>query len=465
MPKATLTLLLDFDDQVQKDQGQTAAFLHRRDRKFALACQAEGRSPEPTNWLAHVGGFSGESPVDGADPRLRVWRRVNLGFIVVGTVLGLLTMLGLLFYDGSGQINVTVILGFVLFQIGLAVFTSLQSLFGWRPWGQLPDMIARRVGRTQPSGGVLRQLQPQLAARAAQAGGLAFGLSGLLTLLGLVVVQDLAFGWSTTLSTAPDAFYRLVHALAWPWQDLWPTAVPSQELVADSRFYRIENTGGSTAPARWGDWWPFVAMVWLFYIILLRFFLLLLALAHLELKARRLLARHPGLKTLLYRMETPALETGSAHSDAADQPRMATSVQTRPLPGAGVAIRWAGAGTSEFASSLLRGNQPVVLTAGGAATLGEDHKALQQAHLSSGTSEPAAVLVMTHAWEPPTGELADFLSEALQRWPQTTRIALVPTGATPEATPPGHQVAQWLRFTERLNNPRLSVSLATGETS
>ena len=465
MPKATLTLLLDFDDQVQKDQGQPAAFLHRRDRKFALACQAEGSSPTPARWLAHVGGLRGKSTDAEPDPRLRVWHRVNLGFIVLGTVLGLLTMLGLLFYDGSGQINVTVILGFVLFQIGLAVFTSLQSLLGWRPWGQLTDMITRRVGVAQPTAGVIRQLQPQLAARSAHAGGLAFGISGLLTLLCLVVVQDLAFGWSTTLSTAPDAFHRLVQTLAWPWQELWPAAVPSPDLVADSRFYRIENSGGATTPARWGDWWPFVAMVWLFYIILLRFILLSVAVTHLELRARRLLARHPGLKTLLYRMETPALETGNAHSDAADQPRMATSVQTRPLPDASVAIRWAGAATNEFASSLLSGNQPIVLTAGGAATLGEDHKALEQAGLSSGLSSPAAVLVMTHAWEPPTGELADFLSEALQHWPPTTRIALVPTGAAPETPPPEHQVAQWLRFTERLDNPRLNVSLATGETS
>lgn len=465
MPKVTLTLLLDFDDQVQKDRGQTSAFLHRRDRKFALSCQADGRHPGPANWLTHLGGFNGEQLAGGPDPRLRVWYRVNLAFIAVGTLLGLLTMLGLLFYDGSGQINVTVILGFVLLQVGLAVLTSLQSLLGWRPWGRLPDVIARRFGSMSPSGAVLRQLQPQLSARAAHAGGLAFGVSGLLTLLGLVVVQDLAFGWSTTLSTAPEAFHRLVQTLAWPWQGLWAAAVPSLELVADSRFYRIESAGGSTAPARWGDWWPFVAMVWLFYIILLRFLLLMVAIIHLELRARRLLAHHPGLKTLLYRMETPALETGNAHSDATDQPRMATSIQTQPLPSAGVAIRWAGAGDRELASSLMRSEQPLVLAAGGAAALADDHRTLQQVRLSLGSGESGAVLILTHAWEPPTGELADFLSEAFQRWPQTTRIALVPVAAAPDARPPEHQVAQWLRFTERLDNARLGVSLATGETS
>ncbi|WP_179959344.1 DUF2868 domain-containing protein [Marinobacter changyiensis] len=464
MPKATLTLLLDFDDQVQKDQGQTAAFLHRRDRKFALACEADGRHPGPANWLAYLGGFNRERQIGGSDPRLRVWRRVNLAFIAVGTLLGLVTMLGLLFYDGSGQINVTVILGFVLLQVSLAALTSLQSFFGWRPWGQLPDMIARRLGRARPSGTVLRQLQPQLSARAAHAGGLAFGISGLLTLLGLVVVQDLAFGWSTTLSTAPEAFHRLVQTLAWPWQSLWPAAVPSLELVAESRFYRIEDAGGSTAPARWGDWWPFVAMVWLCYIILLRFILLMVAISHLELRARRLLARHPGLKTLLYRMETPALETGNAHSDAADQPQMTTSIHTHPLPNASVAIRWAGAGDNQLASSLLKSEQHLVLAAGGAATLTDDHETLQQARLTLGSGEPRAALILTHAWEPPTGELADFLAEALQQWPQTTHIALVPVGAAPD-TPPEHQVAQWLRFTERLGHTRLSVSLASGEPS
>ncbi|MEX0603333.1 MAG: DUF2868 domain-containing protein [Marinobacter sp.] len=469
MPKATLTLLLDFDDQVQKDHSQAAAFLHRRDRKFALSCQADGRPPGPATWLAHLGGFSGKQAVGGPDMRLRVWRRVTFAFIAVGTLLGVLTMLGLLFYDGSGQINITVILGFVLLQIILAVLTSLQSLLGWRPWGQLPDVLARRFGRAEPSGAILRRLQPQLSARAAHAGGLAFGVSGLLTLLGLVVVQDLAFGWSTTLSTAPETFHRLVHTLALPWQGLWSAAVPSPELVADSRFYRIapfyqiENTGGSTAPARWGDWWPFVAMVWLFYIILLRLVLLIVAITHLELRARRLLARHPGLTTLLYRMETPALETGNAHSDAADQPRMDTSIQTQPLPDARVAIRWAGAGDENLACSLLSGARPVVLAAGGAAALAEDHTSVEQARLSLGTGGPETVLILTRAWEPPTGELADFLSEAFQHWPRTARIALVPIGAAAGAEPPEHQVAQWLRFIERLANNRLSVSLTPGE--
>mgnify|MGYP000704708251 CR=1 FL=1 len=46
------------------------------------------------------------------------------------------------------------------------------------------------------------KLQPLLMARAAHLGGSAFATAGLITLLAMVVVQDLAFGWSTTLDTA-----------------------------------------------------------------------------------------------------------------------------------------------------------------------------------------------------------------------------------------------------------------------
>ncbi|QJX02635.1 DUF2868 domain-containing protein [Alcanivorax sp. IO_7] len=105
---------------------------------------------------------------------------------------------------------------------------------------------------------MLRQLQPQLAARAAQAGGLAFALTALATLLAQVLVRDLAFGWSTTLQTSAPAYQQLMDALAWPWRAWLPAAVPGPDLVAQSvisawkaaprRTRRYWAAGGRSSP-------------------------------------------------------------------------------------------------------------------------------------------------------------------------------------------------------------------------
>ena len=69
-----LRLLLDFDDRIQRDRDQAPAFLHRRDRRFALDCQQRGQSPDAALWqvrrretlrqlLTHTGGFAPGIPL------------------------------------------------------------------------------------------------------------------------------------------------------------------------------------------------------------------------------------------------------------------------------------------------------------------------------------------------------------------------------------------------------------------
>lgn len=99
-----------------------------------------------------------------------------------------------------------------------------------------------------------------MMARTAQAAGLAFGIAGLVTLLASVVLQDLAFGWSTTLETSADAWHRIVSWVAAPWSGWLPVATPSLELVTDTRFpagrrqarKRLRPLGGLVALCRHG---------------------------------------------------------------------------------------------------------------------------------------------------------------------------------------------------------------------
>ena len=76
----------------------------------------------------------------------------------------------------------------------------------------------------------------------------------------------------------------------------------------------------------------------------------------------------------------------------------------------------------------------------------------------SGETSPAVVLI-TRSWEPPTGELHDFLDQAREQWPAGTKVILLPLAADANRMPPDHLIQPWLRFTERLPAGFASVAL------
>ena len=454
MTDSPLRLLLGFDAQAQRDKSQPLAFLHRRDRKFALICEEQGVDPNVALWLAHLNRLSGpDATPSAADQTLGFWRRVHGGFAAVGLVTGMLTMAGLLFYDGGQRINITVMLGFVLLQLVLALFTSLQSLAGWQPW----RWLLRRF-RTGPANVVTGRLHPLLMARAAHIGGLCFAVSGLATLLVLVVVQDLAFGWSTTLETAATNYHRLVQIIAVPWTWLWPAAVPDLALVEATRFFRAGTDNASPDPGLWGQWWPFVTMLWTTWVLLPRLLMWLVTSVLIRNRARRLLASHPAMHALLYRMETPALDTGNEHNDADDLPDTRTRDNLLPLPESDILLCWAGAGEPELPEALRSGKH-LILSVGGRASLAEDELALNQVADYCLKTRGNAVILLTRCWEPPTGELQDFLESARRLWPGGTRVALVPLAADINREPDSHQIQPWLRFAERVGHEFVRVSL------
>lgn len=438
----SLTRLLDFDDQYRRDSQQPQAFLHRRDRRFAQQQQEQRRPLTVQAWLANLHALNQQRQAHQRDPRLRRWRQARWVFAGLGSLLGAMFMAGLLVYDGSQQINVTLLLVLVALQLALALLTSLQAWLGWQPWSSL-------IGRGD-EGDPLRALRPALSARIAHTGGLMFALSGLLTLLVMVLVQDLAFGWSTTLQASADSYHRLVSAIALPWQAWWPEAVPSADLVVASQYYRLGESG-ATDPALLGTWWPFVLMAWLTYVLVPRLVLLMLAAGQVRWQASAALRRHGGYQPLFYRFETPWVETRGEEEVASTPAPVRVAVS--PLPESATIIHWAGAGRSsdELVATLSRDASPLQLRAGGNSSLDEDAATLRTA---GERREP--VMVVARGWEPPTGELSDFILDAREQWPSEALLALVPVADEQgrPLTDPG-LLAQWQRFVERQNDARL----------
>ena len=457
MANNSLRLLLDFDDRIQRDREQPPAFLHRRDRRFALDCQQQGITPGAGQWLAHMDRLSGSGgDVNPGTRELQRWQQINTGFAVVGSIFGIITMLGLLFYDGGQRINITVFLAFVLLHLLLALATTTQALIGWQPWAWL----ARRL-KLDTLSPTKTRLQPLFMARAAHNGGAAFAVTGLLTLLAMVVVQDLAFGWSTTLDTASASYHGLVNTIATPWAWLWQAASPSPELVEATRFFRAAPATPAIDPARWGQWWPFVTMVWFFWVLLPRLTLWAASQLLLQSQARTLLARHPGMQALQYRMETPTLDTGSGHNDASDLPDTHTLARPQTIPVTPVLIGWAGAGDEPAMPASLHAEPFQLLKAGGRASLAEDEAVLTRAGNQLAALDTPEAIVLSKSWEPPTGELYDFLTAAHENWPAGARIVLVPLAAQPDRQPAEHLLQPWLRFTERLPDGFATVALPT----
>lgn len=435
-----LETLLAFDRQYQRDQRQSPAFIHRRDRRYALD-RGEAGPPDIPHWLAQLHALVGHTGDSSGFPELRFWQRFSTGFIAAGALLGVATMSGLLFYDGGQQINVTVILGFVLLQLLLALFTAIQGLAGWQPWAPVIHSLQQRLRKLKTSPALTPLLSPMMA-RTAQAAGLTFAITALFTLLVSVVLQDLAFGWSTTLDTSAEAWHRVVSRVAAPWSPWLPAASPSLELVNDTRFFRLDGSEAGAGSARWGAWWPFVAMTWLTWAVLPRAVLLAISTIDLRRKARRALIRHPGYPALLWRMETPAVDTGADTSDSGQVPADHQSA-TVPVPRSPLAVSWAGASVD----GLLPAVEDPLPRAGGNQTLTADRETLAQlaAQRNAGQRQ---LLVITRSWEPPTAELEDFLEDAGKQLPGLT-IILLPVAADPDQRPDEAKLGQWLRFAER----------------
>lgn len=433
-----LETLLAFDRQYQRDQQQSPAFLHRRDRRYALD-QDDSHKADIRHWLAQLQALNDTTSAT-YPTELRFWQRFASAFVSLGALLGIVTMSGLLFYDGGQQISITVILGVILLQLVLALITASQGLAGWQPWAPLVHSLQHRLEKRQPSPALMPLFSP-LMARTAQAAGLAFGVTGLITLLASVVLQDLAFGWSTTLETSAEAWHGIVSWVAAPWSGWLPVATPSLELVSDTRFFRLEDAT-DTDSARWGAWWPFVAMAWLTWTILPRLLLLILATLDLRRKSRHALRHHPGYPALLWRMETPAVETGSDTTDSGQLPADA-STNTVPVPDTPLIVCWAGASPEK----ILPEPPAPMLRAGGSQSLQADRSTLADLASRRGPGD-RDLLVVTRAWEPPTAELEDFLEEAVMQFPDI-RLALLPIATNPAQRPSDQQLAQWLRFADR----------------
>lgn len=260
--------------------------------------------------LAWLGRFAPES-FSEAHSKERLFFALN---IFLAFVLGSLMASAVLTYSGEQPINIFACLlaFFVLPLIGSAL-----SLIGF-----LPSWI--------PLSGLFKSLSPSRALlgrfRAFKASvpsfdlkkaflvyvnqfGVFFFAGAICSFLVLLTVSDLAFGWSSTIVKEPERVVKIVQTISAPWEGFLPSAVPSEELVQETRFFRLNRAELTGVQAEtFSAWWPFLLVSLIVYGLVPRLAMLVLA----SILSKRELSRQhlalPRAKSLLWKLQDSSLE-------------------------------------------------------------------------------------------------------------------------------------------------------------
>ncbi|NBC11111.1 MAG: DUF2868 domain-containing protein [Planctomycetes bacterium] len=396
----------------------------------------------------------------------------------LGTLLGVGVALGVFYYDGSSRINVLAVLAvFVLLPL-LLLLPLLIAMLPARLASAVPGVgplaeLCRgvSVGRVAAAGVRLlpRGMRDRLAWTAdtlgsqrtlyahvqkwailawSQVFAVMFTAAAIVTLLVLVVLTDLAFGWSTTLDVEAADVHRLTDALATPWAATGQ-AVPGRELVEASRYFRMDAAQPPPAdPAALGAWWRFLVAAMACYGLLPRVVMLGVCLAVRRRAVHAALRATPGAGAVLRRLHQTAVAfdaEGDAETPRPPAPDMATITNA---PAADVLIIWADA-PIEAAPSDWQVSTDRRMPAGGKTSVAGDRAVIEAAASRAGDG---AVGVLVKAWEPPMGELLDFLRALREALGDGVEVTVLPVG---EAT--AGQRAAWPRRLATLRDPWLRV--------
>ena len=427
------------------------------------------------------------------------------GFLlgVAGILLGWGAALTAFYFDGSGRVNVVSVLAllvalpallitpfviaalpsWIILKIpGAALVAALSRAISpgrlapwlWRVFPRdLRDAMALVSGRMGRHHQLYASLQKWAMLRWSQLFAVAFQSAALIACLVLVVFTDLAFGWSTTLTTGSAALdaqrvHRITSGLATPWAWALDDALPSLELIEQSRYYRVASGSVSRAEAaRLGSWWKFVALTIAVYGLLPRVITLAIAHSRLQAAARAAFLAAPGLSAVLRRIHRAQIETRAVEPEAVNEGAppigRAERAAQRVSPDIRAVINWSGVpvDASLFATTFPGAR---VFEAGGASAVQQDVALAKKLGDASG---PGDVVIVVKAWEPPLMEFIDFLDTIREaRGGESDMLFVLPVGLDHmdrlgAGTPA--QLKVWREKLAVVRDPRLRVAVTLEE--
>lgn len=510
--RATAADLVVLAAALHLDEQRPAAEVRLRDTRLGaeLIAPAENRTARILAWLERV---------CRADAAVRRWyERATASFqacglvaAVLGLLCGGLAALGAFYYEGSGRVNVIAVLVVLvgipaLFVLLFLVAALPRRWIAWVPGATALSVLARgispgRIGRlalrfapaeirdaiagwrarSEHHQKLHARVQKWLVLRWAQVFAVSFQCGALAIAFGLVLFTDLVFGWSTTLASGDptrDAtrVHDLTTVLAAPWGWALEDAVPSVDLIRDSRYYRIvDETVSAERASRLGAWWPFLVLCLAVYGLVPRVVLLALAGRRLATAVEHAMIVTPGVSTLLRRLDAAHVQTRAADAgetgvgapfDAARGDAAGSGERPGPARGVGAVVHWAEAPATEAALDAFFGGGVPRFTAGGAASLVDDQRVVEQVADRARAGDASDVAILVKAWEPPLLEFVDFVQALRRALGEGTGIIVYPIGGDAAGglqAGSASQVEVWRKRLGRVGDPWLRVADVTAE--
>ena len=321
--------------------------------------------------------------------------------VSIGASLGFILSWGSLTGDAQGRVNLFHLLVVYMLIPILSIIVSLGSaLFG--KGLNLAGLLYAIPGlqrKSSPQWVKLRQyhLDKFWLLMQSQAAALAFSIASLLTFVFLLLVTDINFIWRITLLDATDIF-PFLQWIAKPWY-FWQQAQPDFTLLTqtqDSRLLETHNVASNL-----GLWWKFILATQLFYSLFLRsiVFVSLRVWIHLtyendfEIKLQKRQIKpdirepaSPNQSIITHQLIPPLVlnNWGQVPRKLISQNLRSTQADAENLSDEDLMTRY-------FIDEMI--SDPTATEA-------------QQYNTISCTQKQ---LVLTRAWEPPLGELEDFL--------------------------------------------------------
>ena len=375
--------------------------LRARDRAIGEACEANDDTGRLLYWLQRTRAASDTAQ----EEPLRQEAAVAVALQVSALALGAFSMAGFLFGSDKVQVFVLFFL-FVLLQLAFSVISLwviLRSLRGDSAVVLPINPMTFVLGRMLPDKRFYRECYSVvrlLALRYGQAAGAFFTLGALLGLSITFIGVGFTWVWGTEYAFIRDHMQQITDAIAIPWASWMPSAVMSNENIQLSYFVR-----GSSASAEKAQGWNlFLMMAMTTYALLPRVVLYCVTRVIYKVQIKKSLVRYPGSERILARMTSPVVQTQEENGSAV-KPRSPTdnTVDTDL-----VLVDWGGVLDLPGAEKIIGlGNPaPGYTLVAGTGSLQADLQCAQQINAGNYRS----LKVVLKAWEPPLGELRDFLS-------------------------------------------------------
>jgi len=316
----TVEFYLDFVQLLQDYKGS-----HKDNRLFALKNKSLLEKPKELMLLwFDTNAFRKKKHLDS--------EKFLTNFGIANSFMGLLSLLfgffvgmGLLSYNGIEPVNIIYYLFFaMLLPLGSMLLTlfsifssgklfSFFSLFSLMHWVEkLSVYFSFKKEFDLFTDNISAKLQKWIFLKRLQLLSFLFSSGLLVSLIFMVVSQDIAFSWSTTLKIDANSFHSFLESVAFPWRDFFPTAVPSLELVEVSHYYRLGekiNPEMLENADKLGAWWKFLFMSTFVYALVLRFFFYLYSAYTFEKVLEKEFFDLHGVKKLLREFTSPFIET------------------------------------------------------------------------------------------------------------------------------------------------------------